>query len=66
VKEIRECVRFGECYQNASREITSEGIVETMYQYMHLENVGRWAKRSIKTWIVRKGESRQKVLRHGS
>jgi len=68
VREIRECVRFGECYQkNASTEITSEGVVEMIYQNMHLENVGKWAKKSIKTWIVRKGESRRKGLsKHAS
>ena len=61
------CTIWGMLSKMSLREITSEGVVGTMYQYMDLENVGKWAKRSIKTWIVRKGESRQKVLSsHGS
>jgi hypothetical protein len=61
------CATWRNAIKNASREITSEGVAETIYQYMHLENVGKWAKRSIKTWIVRKGESRRRGLsKHAS
>jgi hypothetical protein len=58
---------LGNAIKNASRETTSERVVETIYQNMRLENVGKLAKMSIKTWIVRKGESRRKGLsKHAS